>query len=187
VGPHQKLRRHEIGSLPDLTQSSQRLSHLDVTQTSGIMMSLFPFPPEMVPPLGILTIPVLLFPFCRIDPAITTFGSTESELTGRSVPLSGLVRLRTMGPLQKLGRHESGSLPDLTQSSQRLSHLDVTQPSGTMRFPSHYTQKGSTRYSWSLIRVSSPLSYPEPLPLMLSFSLPLQSPNSPCTKPIKRK
>jgi hypothetical protein len=30
-----------------------------------------------------------------------------------------------MGPLQKLGWHESGFLPVFTQSSQRLSHLDV--------------------------------------------------------------
>ena len=27
-----------------------------------------------------------------------------------------------MGPRQKLGRHETRTLPDLTQSSQRLSH-----------------------------------------------------------------
>ena len=145
MGPLQKIGRRESRFLPDLTQSSQRLSHLDVTQTSGIMMSPSPFPPEMTSDPEILTVPVLLFPFRRIDPAITTFGSTESEITGRPVPLSGLVRLRAVGPLQKLGRRESGSLPDLTQSSQRLSHLDVTQPSGTMRFPSHYTQKGSTR------------------------------------------
>jgi hypothetical protein len=75
----------------------------------------------------------------------TTFGSTEYGLTGRSVPFPGLVRPRAVRPLQKLGRHESESLLDFTQSSQRLSHLDVTQPSGTMRFPSNYTQKGSVR------------------------------------------
>ena len=51
VGPHQKLGRRETSPLMDLTQSSQRLSHLDVTQVSGIMMSLSPFPPEIRPNL----------------------------------------------------------------------------------------------------------------------------------------
>ena len=63
VGPHQKLGRRETSSLLDLTQSSKRLSHLDVTQVSGIMMSPSPFPPEILPNLEILTVPVLLFPF----------------------------------------------------------------------------------------------------------------------------
>ena len=148
MGPQQKLRRHEIGSLPDLTQSSQRLSHLDVTQTSGIMMSPSPFPPKMFPPTWNPNYSGPSLPLLTDQSGyhyLRSFGSTESELTGRSVPFSGLVRPRTVEPLQKLGWHESGSLPDLTQSSQRLSHLDVTQPSGTMRFPSHYTQKGSGR------------------------------------------
>ena len=91
------------------------------------------------------TQPKLYFPkimeFSHYDEyGVTTFGSTESGLTRRSVPLSKPVRLRTVGPLQKLGWHEFGSLSDLTQSSQQLSHLDVTQPSKTVRFPSHYTQ-----------------------------------------------
>jgi hypothetical protein len=47
-----------------------------------------------------------------------------------------------MGPLQKLRWHESGSLPAFTQSSQRLSHLDVnTINRKKMRFLSHYTRK----------------------------------------------
>ena len=100
------------------------------------MMSPFPFLSKMVPP-GILTVPVPPFPFYRIDPATTTFGSIESRLTERSVPLSGLVCLTTVEPLQKVERHESGSLLDLAHSSERLSHLNVTQPSGTVRFPSH--------------------------------------------------
>ena len=83
--------------------------------------------------------------FWRIKVMSAISGSTESRLTGRSVPLFGLVRLRLVGPLQKLRWREPGSLPVPTQSSQRLSHLDVTQLSGIMRFPSHYTQKGSTR------------------------------------------
>ena len=106
--------------------------------------------------------PAFLFPFWRVKMISTISDSTESRLTGRSVPLSGLVRLRTMGPLQKLGWREPGFLPESTQSSQRLSHLDVTQLSGIMRFPSHYTQKGSARFPPNpLTRVLSLLSYPE--------------------------
>ena len=60
-------------------------------------------------------------------------------ISGWFIPLSGLKCLRAVGPLQKLGRHESGSLPDLTQSSQRLSHLDFTQTSIIVRSPSQYT------------------------------------------------
>jgi hypothetical protein len=141
VGPLQKFRWRGSGSFPDLTQSSQRLSHLDVTQIFGLVMSHSPFSPEMVPPPGILT----YFGVSPSFPTSTALGSTKSGLTGRSVPFSGLVRPRTVEPLQKLGWRESGFLPDFTQSSQRLSHLDVTQPSGIMRFPSHYTQKASGR------------------------------------------
>ena len=126
----------------------------------------FPLPSEAIPPPGILTVPVLLSPFRRIDPAITTFGSTESELTGRPVPLSRLVHLRTVGPLQKLGRPEFGSLPDLTQFFQRLSHLDVTQPSEIMRFlfPLH-----SERFHKVIARVWSG----SPLPCSIRNSYPL--------------
>jgi hypothetical protein len=55
------------------------------------------------------------------------------------VPFSGLVRPKTAGPLQKLGWHESGSLPDFTQSSQRLSPLDVypTIRNNEVPFPLH--------------------------------------------------
>ena len=101
--------------------------------------------PEMLILPGVL-VRSSLSPFLRRIKTISTiFGSTESRLTGQSVPLSGLVRLRTVEPLQKLGWREPGFLPESTQSSQRLSHLDVTQLSGIMRFPSHYTQKGSAR------------------------------------------
>jgi hypothetical protein len=41
-------------------------------------------------------------------------------------PPSGLVRLRTIRPHQKLEWLESGSLPDLAQSFQRLSYLGVS-------------------------------------------------------------
>ena len=51
VGPHQKLGRREASTLLGITQSSRWLSHLDVTQTSGIMMSLSSFPPEVRPNL----------------------------------------------------------------------------------------------------------------------------------------
>ena len=59
-------------------------------------------------------VPVLPSSFRRINPATITFGSTKSEITGRSVPASGLSRLRAVGPLQKLAWRKSGSLPDLT-------------------------------------------------------------------------
>ena len=52
--------------------------------------------------------------------------STQSELTGWSVPPSGLVHLRMTWPHQKLGWLESGFLPDPAQSSQRLSYLGVS-------------------------------------------------------------
>ena len=83
--------------------------------------------------------------FRRINLAIPISGSTKSELLGWPVPPFGSVRLRIVGPLQKLGWPKSKSLPDFTLSSQRLSHLDVTQLSGTMRFFSHYIPKGSMR------------------------------------------
>ena len=63
------------------------------------------------------------------------------RISGRSVPLSGLSRPKAVRPLQKIGWRKPGSLPDLTQSSPRLSHLDVTQTSGITRSPSHYTPK----------------------------------------------
>ena len=85
--------------------------------------------------------PTFLLSFRRIKLISTISGSTESRLTGRSAPLSRLVRLRTVGPLQKLEWREHGFLPKSTQSSQRLSHLDVTQLSEIMRFPFHYTPK----------------------------------------------
>ena len=77
------------------------------------------------PQLGILTCsgPFSLLLMDRFN--TSTLDSTRFALTGRSAPPSRLVRLKAMGPHQKLGRLESGSLPDLAQSSQRLSHLGV--------------------------------------------------------------
>ena len=92
---------------------------------------------------AILIVRAFLSSFQRINPAITTLGSTKSETTGRFVLLSSLTLLRAVRPLQNIGWRKSGSLSDLTHSSQLLSHLDDTQTSGIMRFPSHYTQKGS--------------------------------------------
>jgi hypothetical protein len=75
-----------------------------------------------------------------------------------------------MEPLQKLGWHDFGLLLDFTQSSQRLFHLDVTQPSRIMRFLFHYTQKKVLKDNTSdLIWVFPPLFYPELLsPFVLS-------------------
>jgi len=119
---------------------------------------------------------VLLLPFGRIDPANTTFGSTESGLTGQSVPSPGLICPKTVGPLQKLGWRESGFLPDLTQSFQRLSHLDVYPVirEDEVSLPLH-PERFRKAITSDLIRVSSPLCYPELLsspnpPPTLEFS-----------------
>ena len=85
----------------------------------------------------ILTSPAFLSSFRRIDPATTTLGSTKSEITGRSVLLYGLSCPRAVRPFQNIGWRRSRSLPDLTQSYRRLSHLDVTQTFETMRSLSH--------------------------------------------------
>ena len=71
----------------------------------------FPLPSRDGLRPGILTVLVLPFSVWRIDPVTTTFSSTEYGLTRRPVPLSGLVRLRAVGPLQKLGQRKSGFLP----------------------------------------------------------------------------
>ena len=60
-------------------------------------------------------------------------------ISGRSVPLSRLCRPKAMNPLKKIGCRKPGSLPDLTQSSPHVSHLDVTQTSKIMRSHSHDT------------------------------------------------
>ena len=49
-----------------------------------------------------------------------------NRISGWSIPLSGLSRPKAVRPLQKIRWRMSGSLPDLTKSSPRLSHLDVT-------------------------------------------------------------
>lgn len=105
----------------------RRLSHLDVTRTSGTMRSPFYYNGDDLWS-GIPTVLAPLSSFRRIYPATTTLCSTKSK-----IPLFGLSRPRAMGPLHKIEWHKSGSLPDLTQSYRRLSHLDVTQTSGIGR------------------------------------------------------
>ena len=93
----------------------------------------------------------------------TSTGTCLNGVKDWSVSLSGLSRLRTVGPHEKLGRHETSSILDLTQSSQRLSHLDVTQTSGIMMFPSPFNPEKSLP-TWN--------------PNCLGFSLPLQTDRS---------
>ena len=114
VRPLQKIGWRKSGSLPDITQSYRRLSQLNVTQTSGIMRSPSHYTPEMTSGTELQLIRSLSS-FRQIDPASTTLGSTKSGITGRSVPLSGLPRSRTVRPLQKIGWRKSGSLPNLYQ------------------------------------------------------------------------
>ena len=70
VGPHQKLRRCEASPLLDHTQSSQRLSHLEVTHISGIIMSPSSSPPDVRPNLKSSLFQSSSYPFRRIDPTI---------------------------------------------------------------------------------------------------------------------
>ena len=80
VGPYRKLGRTESVFLLGITQSSQRLPHPDVTQTSGIGMSPSSFLPEVR--LSLKSELSLSFSslFRRIDLAISASDSTESEL-----------------------------------------------------------------------------------------------------------
>ena len=87
----------------------------------------------------------------------TPTGTGLNRVKEWSVSLSGLSRLRTVGPHQKLGRHETGSLLDLTQSSQRLSHLNVTQTSGIMMSPSPSLRRYSPTWNPNCPGPSLPL------------------------------
>ena len=68
---------------------------------------------------------VFLLSFRRIDLATTTFGSTKSEITGGSVPPSGLASLRVVGPLLKHGRRKSGSHPILPAAIPPRRYSDI--------------------------------------------------------------
>ena len=73
-------------------------------------MAISSSPPDVHPNLKSELFQSFSSPFRQIDPTNFTSVSIESKLTKGPVPLSGLVRLRTVGPLQKLGRPESGSI-----------------------------------------------------------------------------
>ena len=125
-------------------------------------------------------------PSGRVDLAILIFGSTEFELTGRPVPLSGLVRLRTLGPLRNsdgLSRTSSGSYPILPAAIP-LRRCPIIRNS-EVSFPLH-----SKRFHKMVARINSGFIflyfYLDLLPFC-SHSLRQQSLNNPCTRSAKRK